>query len=55
MLLPLKIYGNSSKDFFIFYGFWGGFPGGPVVKNLPASAPDTGDLVSILESEESME
>ena len=35
----------------ILYGsvFYMGFPGGSVVKNLPANAGDTADLGSVLE------
>ena len=46
----MAILAKISSFFMVF--FWGGwgFPGGPVVKNLPANAADAGDLDSILES-----
>jgi len=36
-----------SRIYYLWLFLLGGFPGGSVVKNLPASAGDTGDVSSI--------
>ena len=35
------------KSFYICIYLYGGFPGGSVVKNLPANAGDAGDMGSV--------
>ena len=44
-ILQFKVYSFINKFFvfcFFFFGYKGGFPGGSVVKNLPANAGDMG-------------
>ena len=37
-------YACSSMNVYIFIDTWKGFPGDPVVKNLPANAGDSGSI-----------
>ena len=46
--LPLEVYANQvlkiNMSFFLLFKRNVGFPGGPVVKNPPANAGDTGSI-----------
>ena len=51
--LPLSHKGTMSQDWKSSLSF--GFPGGSVIKNLPANAGDTGDMCPILGREDPLE